>query len=117
MNAKQRAQYEAGAEIMKALAHPARLLIVDMLADKGECCVCDLTKVIGSDTSTVSRHLAELKNVGIVRSEKRGQMVYYRLHVKCIVRVFECIKSVAKSNANRHAKLLAYDRSSNSGCG
>lgn len=74
MNANERAQYEAGATVMKALAHPARLLIIDMLAAKGECCVCDLTKVIGSDASTVSRHMAELKNVGIIRSEKRGQM-------------------------------------------
>lgn len=116
MNANERAQYEAGATIMKALAHPTRLFIIDMLVEKGECCVCELTKVIGSDASTVSRHLAELKNVGIIRSDKRGQMVFYHLHVKCVVRVFECIKSVAKSNANHHAKLLANDRFSDCGC-
>lgn len=115
MNAKKRAQYEAGAVIMKALAHPTRLLIVDKLAEIGESCVGDLTQIIRSDTSTVSRHLAELKNAGIIRSEKRGQMVYYHLHVKCIVRVFDCIKSVTKSNASHHSRII-YDRRSSSGC-
>ena len=37
-----------------------------------EVCVCDLTEAIGSDMSTVSRHLAQLKNAGIVESEKHG---------------------------------------------
>ena len=58
MNAKVRAKYEARAKIMKARAHPARLLIVDVLATEGERCVCDLTELVGSDMSTVSRHLA-----------------------------------------------------------
>ena len=58
MNAKTLAKYEARAHIIKALAHPARLLIVDELSNHGERCVCELTEMIGSDMSTVSRHLA-----------------------------------------------------------
>jgi ArsR family transcriptional regulator len=67
------------AQIAKALAHPSRLLIVDELLRHGERCVCELTKLVGADMSTVSRHLAVLRVAGIVADEKRGQQVFYRL--------------------------------------
>ena len=75
MNAKTQAQYEARAHIIKALAHPARLLIVDELSKHGERCVCELTEMIGSDMSTVSRHLAELKAPGWSRTKTRADGV------------------------------------------
>jgi ArsR family transcriptional regulator len=106
MNAKQRAKYEARARIMKALAHPARLLIVDALATERERCVCDLTQLVGSDMSTVSRHLSQLKSAGIVEDEKRGLMVFYRLRVKCLGGLFGCIEAVVKSNATHHLGVL-----------
>ena len=107
MDAKTRARYHARAKIMKAMAHPARLFIVDELSKSGERCVCDLTEMIGADMSTVSRHLAVLKGAGIVEDEKRGAMVYYRLRVKCILKFFQCIESVLKCNAKDQRKLLA----------
>jgi DNA-binding transcriptional ArsR family regulator len=107
MNAKTLAKYEARARILKALAHPARLLIVDELSKHGERCVCELTELVGSDMSTVSRHLAQLKGAGLVTDEKRGQMVFYRLRVQCIVGFFDCVESVIACNAKRHQELLA----------
>jgi DNA-binding transcriptional ArsR family regulator len=107
MDAKKLAKYEARARIIKALAHPARLLIVDELSKTGERCVCELTRMIGSDMSTVSRHLAVLKGAGLIEDEKRGQMVFYRLRVKCLVRFFDCIESVLACNARSHQELLA----------
>ena len=107
MNAKTLAQYEARAHIIKALAHPARLLIVDELSKHGERCVCELTEMIGSDMSTVSRHLAQLKGAGLVEDEKRGQMVFYRLRVPCLLSFFDCIESVMECNAKRHQELMA----------
>jgi len=106
MDAKQLAKYEARAKIIKALAHPARLLIVDELAGRGERCVCELTGLVGSDMSTVSRHLALLKGAGIVEDEKRGQMVFYRLKVTCLTKFFECIESVIRCNAKCQQELL-----------
>jgi DNA-binding transcriptional ArsR family regulator len=79
MNRAEKAKYETRAKVLKALAHPARLKLVDVLSEHDEVCVCDLTEAIGSDMSTVSRHLTQLKNAGIVESEKHGQMVFYRL--------------------------------------
>lgn len=106
MDAKTQARYDARAKIIKAMAHPARLFIVDELSKNGERCVCELTEMIGSDMSTVSRHLTVLKEAGIVEVEKRGQMVFYRLRVKCILNFFECIESVMACNAKSQQELL-----------
>lgn len=107
MDTKALARYEARARIIKALAHPARLLIVDELTKNGERCVCELTEMIGSDMSTVSRHLAMLKGAGLIENEKRGQMVFYRLRVQCLLKFFDCIESVIVCNAKRHQELMA----------
>ena len=106
MNAKKLAKYQARAKIIKALAHPARLLIVDELAQHEERCVCELTEVVGSDMSTVSRHLTQLKEAGIVEDEKRGQMVFYRMRVPCLLNFFECVESVIRNNVTSQQELL-----------
>jgi len=107
MDARNRAKYEARATIVKALAHPARLMIVDELSEHDERCVWELTKMVGSDLSTVSRHLAILKNAGILESQKRGTTVYYRLRVKCVRKFFECVESVLRTTARDRQDLLA----------
>jgi DNA-binding transcriptional ArsR family regulator len=107
MDAKKQAKYEARARIIKAMAHPTRLFIVDELARTDERCVCELTEMIGVDMSTVSRHLAMLKNVGIVEDEKRGAQVYYRLRCRCVTDFFECVESVIQNNAKDQQKLWA----------
>jgi len=105
MDAKTQARYEARARIVKALAHPTRLFIVDELA-KGERCVCELTDMIGADTSTVSKHLAVLRSAGIVQDQKRGLMVYYTLRVPCIVNLFGCVEGVLLANLEEHMALV-----------
>ena len=102
---KRLAKYQRRATIIKALAHPARLLIVDELSTAGERCVCELTDLIGSDMSTVSRHLTVLKSAGLVDDEKRGKMVFYRLRVACISGFFDCIESVVACNAQKQSEL------------
>jgi len=107
MDAKTRATYEARAKVIKAVAHPTRLFIVDELAQGGEKCVCELTEMIGADMSTVSRHLAILKEAGIVEDEKRKSMVFYRLRVKCILDFLGCVESVIACSAEERRRLLA----------
>lgn len=106
MNARTQALFEARAEIVKALAHPTRLFIVDELS-KGERCVCELRDEIGADMSTVSKHLSVLKNAGLVEIDKRGLQVYYRLRCPCILRFFDCIEGVLVENAKKHVELMA----------
>ena len=105
MNEKQRAMYEARARIVKALAHPARLLIVDELAKK-PLCVCDIRELVGSDLSTVSKHLSVLRNAGIVADEKRGVQVFYSLRCPCAVNFFTCAERVLKTTARDHLKSI-----------
>lgn len=91
-------RFGARAEILKALAHPTRLLIVDELS-RGERCVAELTELAGADMSTVSRHLAQLRTAGILRDERRGACIYYSLKCPCVLSFFTCIESVLEANA------------------
>ncbi len=100
-----KAMLDARAKVLKAMAHPTRLFIIEEL-DKEERCVCDLTGQIGADVSTVSKHLSVLKQAGIVVDDKRGNQVFYRLRVPCILNFFGCVESVLESNARDHVALL-----------
>lgn len=104
MDAKTQARFEIRAKVIKAMAHPTRLFMVDELS-RGERCVCELTEMVGADISTVSKHLAVLKAVGIVTMEKRGSQVYYSLRVPCIMKFFNCVESVIKTSADDLAEL------------
>ena len=105
MDAKTQARYEARAAIIKAMAHPSRLFIVDELARSKEKCVCALTEMIGADMSTVSKHLSILKAVGVVSDEKRGLQVYYRLRTPCVMKFFGCVETVLKTVAEENLVL------------
>lgn len=105
MDAKTQALFEARAVIVKALAHPTRLFIVNELS-KGERCVCELREEIGADLSTVSKHLSVLKGAGIVEDDKRGLQVFYRLRCPCILTFFSCVENVLQENARRQRALV-----------
>jgi DNA-binding transcriptional ArsR family regulator len=105
MNSRDKARYEARAHVIKAMAHPTRLFIVEELSRR-ERCVCELTEMIGADVSTVSKHLSVLRNAGIVRDEKRGSQVFYSLQVPCVLNFFSCVEAVLNSSAKRHAGLV-----------
>ncbi len=104
MEARTQARMEARARVVKAMAHPTRLFLVDALS-RGERCVCELTEMVGADTSTVSKHLAILKGAGIVRDHKRGPQVYYSLRCPCILQFFECVESVIATTAREQLEL------------
>jgi ArsR family transcriptional regulator len=99
------AQFEARARVIKALAHPTRLFIVDELS-RNERCVAELTEMVGADMSTVSKHLSVLKSAGIVRDDKRGSQVIYFLRVPCILKFFDCVGEVMESVAEQQLKSL-----------
>jgi ArsR family transcriptional regulator len=95
-------RFRLRADILKALAHPSRLMMVHELG-RGERCVCELTDLVGHDMSTVSKHLNILKKSGIVQDEKRGKQVYYALRTPCVLNFFHCMESML--HASRAAKL------------
>jgi DNA-binding transcriptional ArsR family regulator len=83
------------ARVLKALANESRLKIVDRLS-RGECSVGELTEIIGSDRTTVSKHLAVLRAYGIVRDRREGNVVFYTLLTPCAVNFFACATQVLK---------------------
>ena len=105
MDTKTKSRCEAQAGILKALAHPTRLFIVEELG-RGERCVCELQELIGSDISTVSRHLAQLKSAGVVEDEKRGAQVYYSLRATCVPKFLSCIQNILQDNAERQMSCI-----------
>ena len=105
MNEKTRKRYEARAKIAKAMAHPSRLLMLDLL-QKQEMCVSDLTEEVGADQSTVSKHLALLKDVGLIDVRKEGALSYYRVTCGCLDGFFSCLESVLKSDVQIRTKAL-----------
>lgn len=61
-------------------------------------CVCELTELVGADQSTVSKHLAVLRQAGLVDDHKEGVMVYYRVKVCCLQGFWDCIEGVLAQN-------------------
>lgn len=86
------------ARVLKALANESRLKIIDRLS-RGECSVGELIALIGSDPSTVSKHLAVLRAHGIVTDRREGNVVYYTLMTPCVMSFFACASQVMKERA------------------
>ena len=95
---KQRSRFEARASVLKALAHPTRLFMIEELAKKSYC-VCELTEMVGLDISTVSKHLSILKNAGLVSVEKKGKQVFYSLRMRCALNFLDCVEAVLREQA------------------
>lgn len=91
------------AAVIKALAHPSRLLIAEALME-GEMCVCDLKDLVGADMSTVSKHLGMMRQAGVLASEKRGLNIYYRLACDCLGDFLQCLDRLAPARAVRNTK-------------
>ena len=86
------------ARVLKALANESRLKIVDRLSH-GECSVGELIDVVGTDRTTVSKHLAVLRAHGIVDDRRDGNVVYYTLLTPCVMSFFSCATQVLKERA------------------
>jgi ArsR family transcriptional regulator len=99
--------YEMRANILKAMAHPSRLLMIDALNERGEMCVCDLVELVGADQSTVSKHLALLKQAGLVDDRKEGTKSFYRLARPCVLNFFACVEQVMEENLRAQQEALS----------
>jgi len=96
--------YEQKAIIYKALAHPIRVQIVELLA-KGEKSVSEIVLEVGAKESNTSRHLAVLRAAGVVGTRKDGLEVFYNLRLPCIVNMFSCVNEALLKKAEYHRKI------------
>ncbi len=82
------AEAEATAEVFRALADPARVRIVNVLATSGEpVCVCHLIEPLGLSQPTVSHHLKKLTDAGLLHREQRGRWAYYALRPEAVAKL------------------------------
>jgi DNA-binding transcriptional ArsR family regulator len=81
---------EHAAEILKAVGHPVRLKIVEVL-EKCEKCVGDIVKAINSKQSITSQQLNMMKDKGVLSCRRDGAKVYYRIENKSVIKLLHCI--------------------------
>lgn len=67
-------------ELLKLFSDPTRLRSLMLLMQEGELCVCELTYALGVIQPKISRHLASLRDAGIVLDQRAGQWIYYRIN-------------------------------------
>lgn len=101
--------YKLKSELVKALANPLRLMIVDALA-QGEKNVSELVEITGGNQSNVSRCLALLKTHGIIQDRKKGLHVYYSLKICCMDHFFRSVDDMLKEKITHQQKLLKNTR-------
>ena len=95
---------EFQAAVLSALAHPMRLKILEKLR-AGTCCVCKIVPYVKSEQSNVSHHLQILRRANIVRSEKRGQEVWYEVVDPVIFELLDKARLCVIHNLARRYRL------------
>jgi DNA-binding transcriptional ArsR family regulator len=90
--------YQKQAQLFRALSHPVRLRILDILA-RQEACVCHLTAVLGQRQPYVSQQLATLRDAGLVTDRRDGTLIYYRLADEHLAELLEEGKVVVQDLA------------------
>jgi len=105
-----KAQYRATdaaehkAIILKALAHPLRIRMFEALAE-GEKTVGELVTITGEKEANTSRHLAVLRNAGLVATRKEGLNVYYSNKMPCLLSMLSCVDQAVCDIADEHMKI------------
>lgn len=91
-----------------ALADPTRLRCLLLLATEGELCVCEFTHALAESQPKISRHLAMLRELGIVNDRREGLWIHYRIHPELPAWAREILNTASRENAT--AKPFAQDR-------
>lgn len=81
------------ADVLKAMADPARLRLISMIASApdGEACACDLAEPLGRSQPTVSHHLSQLVKAGLITREQRGKWAWFRLNAERVAELCDCL--------------------------
>lgn len=94
------------AEFFRAMAHPARIRILEVLSEQGEHSVQELQTRIAADQPTVSQHLAKLRSHGVVTSRKEGTTVFYALADASIADLLKVAKEILNRRLTGSRTLL-----------
>lgn len=96
---------ELSSDILRAIAQPTRLRIVELLRD-GEHCVCEIFPAIGHEQSNTSRHLQTMLKSGILNQRKEGLKIYYSLRHPEVLEMVRLAEQIAAHEAEQRAALF-----------
>ncbi len=88
--------FKAQSQFFRALSHPVRLRILDILA-RQEACVCHLTCILGQRQPYVSQQLATLRDAGLVADRREGTLIYYRIADDHLARLLDASRTVVRN--------------------
>lgn len=97
--------YEKKAVILKALAQPTRLRILEMLK-KGERCVCEMYPGLGQEQPNISKHLNMMKQAGILDSRKEGLRVIYWIKNPEVLDILRHAEEILRKEAEENHKAI-----------
>jgi len=98
--------YKWQAKVAKALAHPTRIAILEMLR-RGEICVCEMSPELGASQANVSQHLAILRDSNLVIARRDGTRMMYRVTDERVFRVLDLMGSIAHDQLDAARQALA----------
>ncbi|WP_003540235.1 ArsR/SmtB family transcription factor [Desulfotomaculum nigrificans] len=93
------------ADMFKAIAHPTRIRILELLKD-GEHCVCDIFEALNVEQANTSQHLAILKRQDILQSRKEGLRVIYSIKYPEIIELLEVADKILVLQASETMKTF-----------
>ena len=96
------------AQMFKALAHPARLQIMEVLQEEGEACVCHMEARLKKRQAYISQHLAKLREVGLVEDHRDGQNVFYALTIPGVESLLKEARELATQAAGAEGLKLSF---------
>jgi len=105
MKRRELEHYRMKAEVLKAMAHPLRLAMVEFLKDR-ERCVCEIVEHLGAGQPNISRHLALMVRAGVLSNRKEGLKVFYRVRTPCVLNFLSCVDGVIRARVKRTRALL-----------
>jgi DNA-binding transcriptional ArsR family regulator len=98
--------YKWQAKMAKALAHPTRIAILEMLRQE-EVCVCEMGPELGASQANVSQHLAVLRDSNLVTARREGTRMMYRVTDERVFRVLDLMGSIAHDQLDAARQALA----------
>jgi ArsR family transcriptional regulator len=101
--------YRQASNMIKALSHPVRLQILQVLAEDGEACVCHLESTLGRRQAYISQQLSRLREAGLVADRREGLNVFYHLADPAVPPLLQAIRSAAVENGRRRGSRLSFD--------
>ncbi len=84
---------EKAAYILKSVAHPIRLSIIDLLSAKERMSVNEICEALGCEQSLLSHHLSNMKLKGLLNAEKQGVQVFYSLKERDLIKLLDCMEN------------------------